>query len=68
MTQKELSAFKEKWRIMWHPEVTEDEIVQFKIEDEILALVDIDEHTSVEPRIHSEVGSISKTSSDTPKP
>ena len=41
---------------MWHQEMTEEEIVQFKIEDDIFALVDIDEHTSVEPGIHSEVG------------
>ena len=45
MTPDELTAFKEKWRIMWHPEMTEDEI---------LDLVDQEGHTSGEPEVQTE--------------
>jgi len=46
MTPEEVSAFKETWRIMWHPEMTEDEI---------LDLVDQEGHTSGELEIRNEV-------------
>ena len=45
MTPTEVSSFKEKWGVLWHPEMTEDEIL------------DIDQklHTLGEPEIYTEV-------------
>ena len=52
MTPDELTAFKEKWRIMWHPEMTEDEI---------LDLVDQEGHTSGEPEVQNKTEATPKT-------
>ena len=43
MTPTEVSSFKEKWRVLWHPEMTEDEILDQKL------------HTLGGPEIYNEV-------------
>ena len=55
MTPKELLAFKEKWQIMWHPEMTEEEILDQMDQEKILDQSDQEEHIIGEPKIHNKV-------------
>ena len=56
MTPKELLAFKGKWQIMWHPEMTEEEILDQMDHEKILDQSDQEEHIIGEPKIHNKVG------------
>ena len=53
MTPNEVMEFKEKWRIMWHPEISEDKI---------LDLV----NTKVEPETNTEVEAAEPATQETP--
>ena len=55
MTPKEVLAFKEKWQIMWHPEMTEEEILDQMDQEKILDQFDQEEHINSEPKIHNKV-------------
>ena len=55
MTPKEVLAFKEKWQIMWHPEMTEEEILDQMDQKKILDQFDQEEHIIGEPKIHNKV-------------
>ena len=55
MTPKEVLAFKEKWQIMWHPEMTEEEILDQMDREKILDQSDQEEHIIGEPKIHNKV-------------
>ena len=55
MTPKEVLAFKEKWQIMWHPEMTEEEILDQMDQEKILDQFEQEEHIIGEPKIHNKV-------------
>ena len=55
MTPKELLAFKEKWQIMWHPEMNEEVILDQMDQEKILDQSDQEEHIIGEPKIHNKV-------------
>ena len=59
MTPNEVMEFKEKWRIMWHPEMSEDKIPDSVVEgiqedDKILDLIS-EGHAKGEPETYTEV-------------
>ena len=57
MTPKEVLAFKEKWRTMWHPEMSEDKI---------LDLVNEEGNTKGEPETFTEVEAAAPVTQETP--
>ena len=57
MTPKEVLAFKEKWRTMWHPEMSEDKI---------LDLVNEEGNTKGEPETFTEVENAAPVTQETP--
>ena len=70
MTPKEVLAFKEKWRIMWHPEMSEDKIPDSVVEgiqedDKILDLIS-EGHAKGEPETYTEVEATAPVTRETP--
>ena len=57
MTPKEVLAFKETWRIMWHPEMSEDKIIDLISEG----------HAKGEPETYTEVEATAPVTQEKPK-
>ena len=70
MTPKEVLAFKETWRIMWHPEMSEDKVPDSAFEgmqedDKSLDLIS-EGHAKGEPETYTEVEATAPVTQETP--
>ena len=70
MTPNEVMEFKEKWRIMWHPEMSEDKIPdpifqEIQEDDKILDLIS-EGHAKGEPETYTEVEATAPVTQEMP--
>ena len=70
MNPNEVMEFKEKWRIMWHPEMSEDKIPDpvfdgIQEDDKILDLIS-EGHAKGEPETYTEVEAAAPVTQETP--